>query len=724
MASNIDVTKPEEGHATTISVRENFAAAHDEIIELQDHVDRIDQAAANETDRVDKELADEIARLEQEAATEQTRVNNQFTGEQTRVNTQFSTEQTRVNTQFSTEQTRVNTALDTKATRAGDLGGDPTDTVVTHIQTQPISQTAPSNPSADVHQVLGWSGSAWTPENVTQLQGRLIVNDTPVAGQVLTWTVGGWRPVSVPGVVPLEWGNIGGNIVDQTELEDLRVTVPAGTAANTLPAVAATMLKTWLGTARNALAWLVARFDASGNALTANSLTTARTITVDPTATAAASFQGTGNVSAGVAPNLTAGTAASTLPTAGTATALTTLLNTVRNCLAWLVARFDASGNANTANSLTTARNITVDPTATAAASFQGTGNVSAGVSVTIAAGTATNTLPTTTAQALSTWLASARNVLAWVASPNLTAGESTTLPTAGTATSLLTLLNSMRNNLTWLFARFNINSGVLRNAAYAREGFTGNAEQLALGGDQTMANSSASWSIAIGYYSQNDGTTGSDTISIGRRSFQHITSGAQSIAMGYNAGRYAGVGTGQMSHAANCTFLGFSTGAAFVAPSTNSNQMSLGNGARCTADNQITLGNASISALRCQVTTITPLSDARIKQDVELANLDKCFDAVKMLPIRRYKLNPRLMGMRRDRTVTGFVADDVEKVFPKSVATCSGVKFADDSIMHNVKELTNDQALPTLWGAVQKLIEKNEALEKEIAELKNGRSH
>ena len=126
-----------------------------------------------------------------------------------------------------------------------------------------------------------------------------------------------------------------------------------------------------------------------------------------------------------IKPNLTDGDAASTLPTEGTPTALTALLNTVRNCLKWLVGRFDASGNptgkaatagtADTANALTTARTITVSPTETAAGSFDGSANTTVGVSVTTAAGTAANTLPATGATALQTWLVTCRNCLAWL---------------------------------------------------------------------------------------------------------------------------------------------------------------------------------------------------------------------------------------------------------------------------------------------------------------------
>jgi hypothetical protein len=110
-------------------------------------------------------------------------------------------------------------------------------------------------------------------------------------------------------------------------------------------------------------------------------------MTADPADTAPGSFDGSANVSIGVAPLLTDGTAASTLPTAGTATALTALLNTIRNCLKWLVARFDTAGNANTANKLTSSRTILTNLGSTSAADFDGSANVTPGVTGTLPLG-------------------------------------------------------------------------------------------------------------------------------------------------------------------------------------------------------------------------------------------------------------------------------------------------------------------------------------------------
>ena len=65
----------------------------------------------------------------------------------------------------------------------------------------------------------------------------------------------------------------------------------------------------------------------------------------------------------------------------------------------------------------------------------------------------------------------------------------------------------------------------------------------------------------------------------------------------------------------------------------TAANCTSLGNAATCTADNQITLGNASIATLRCQQTSITALSDARFKRNIQPLDIpDEAFNELEIV--------------------------------------------------------------------------------------------
>ena len=169
-------------------------------------------------------------------------------------------------------------------------------------------------------------------------------------------------------------------------------------------------------------------------------------------------------------------------------------------------------------------------------------------------------------------------------------------------------------------------------------------------------------------------------------------------------------------------------------------------------------------------MTTISALSDSRVKEDVTLANTTQCLVDVNRLPVSRFKYKD-FTGNHLDVHRTGFMADDVEKVFPKSVAVAdetfpvldeegnkvyeqevdekgnpvyeqavdeSGVAlFNEDGsikydeskpvmkektfVMEDVKSIAMEMAIPTLWGAVQELTKRVESLEAELSLLKNG---
>ena len=178
-----------------------------------------------------------------------------------------------------------------------------------------------------------------------------------------------------------------------------------------------------------------------------------------------------------------------------------------------------------------------------------------------------------------------------------------------------------------------------------------------------------------------------------------------------------------------------------------------LGYGARTSVNNSVTLGNDSVSYLYCHTQTISSLSDSRVKEDVELADVDRCLADVQRLPVSRYKYKD-FTGNHIDKHVTGFMADDVEKVFPKSVFVSDetfneldedgeqvdelrkdvkGEPVLDDNghpildkktfVLKDVKKIAINDAIPTLWGAVQALAKRVEALEAEIATLKGNQA-
>jgi hypothetical protein len=271
---------------------------------------------------------------------------------------------------------------------------------------------------------------------------------------------------------------------------------------------------------------------------------------------------------------------------------------------------------------------------------------------------------------------------------------------------------------------------------------------------------------------------TSSWNVCLGLNAMRYVTSGGENVALGDVAAQSAGDGLTCIG-ATNGVFIGYDARPAGsgqpvadnpTAVTAGTNEVVLGYMARGGGSNTVTLGNTSITRIRGQVTSITSTSDRRIKENIQPANLDMCLDAVKAIPVRRWGWRRKFMGNRQDRHVTGFIADDVERIFPKSVDV-QDLEFIDhtedgEPIMHRVviskedglphdypepngdegdeveeqpidpndpdapyikdepetitieqaKSLTMDQGLPTLWGAVQRLIQRVEELEAKVA--------
>lgn len=106
-------------------------------------------------------------------------------------------------------------------------------------------------------------------------------------------------------------------------------------------------------------------------------------------------------------------------------------------------------------------------------------------------------------------------------------------------------------------------------------------------------------------------------------------------------------------------------------------------------------------SAAKPSTNTWTISSDQRLKENVENANLDICYDIVKNVPLRRYRWKDEIYTNEqvKDRTQLGFIADEVEKYFPKSVGKIKAHGLDD------CKSLNNDQMLMMLFGTVKRLI-------------------
>ena len=150
-----------------------------------------------------------------------------------------------------------------------------------------------------------------------------------------------------------------------------------------------------------------------------------------------------------------------------------------------------------------------------------------------------------------------------------------------------------------------------------------------------------------------------------------------------------------------------------------------------------------------------TIVSDERIKEDIELADLDLCYEAIKGIPLKRYKWRDDIYTAEQvtDRRKLGWIAQDVEAIFPKAVGThefkynqvfvetiipaveeeldadgnvitpaqperIEKGKLISEDVIEDCRDLDSDQLYAAMYGAIQKLMVKVETLEASNADL------
>lgn len=255
--------------------------------------------------------------------------------------------------------------------------------------------------------------------------------------------------------------------------------------------------------------------------------------------------------------------------------------------------------------------------------------------------------------------------------------------------------------------------------AAGVRVGWiTAGTTGIALGQGSLASITSGTNNVAIGTYSGGQGAGGS------------ITTGGENTCIG---GRYPGyaistgsgntaIGSQSIYHVSNRVTGNFNTGIGYQAYAsslssasfTGANTTCLGyasNPSSSSASNEITLGNSSIATLRCQVTTITSLSDARDKTDI--VGLNAGLDFVNALNPVRFTWNMRDPEGKHGIEDTGFIAQELKAAQEATGIEIPGLVFEanPDSI-----EAGYGKLLPVLVKAIQELSAKVDALEAQLA--------
>ncbi len=105
--------------------------------------------------------------------------------------------------------------------------------------------------------------------------------------------------------------------------------------------------------------------------------------------------------------------------------------------------------------------------------------------------------------------------------------------------------------------------------------------------------------------------------------------------------------------------------------------------------------------ARKLSTTTWSTGSDARIKEDIVDANIDRCYEIVSNIKLKHYRWMDDIANIVDDKSQLGWIAQDVEVVFPKAVTTSNAYGLDD------FRSLNADQMYKVMYGALSKVIEK-----------------
>ena len=219
---------------------------------------------------------------------------------------------------------------------------------------------------------------------------------------------------------------------------------------------------------------------------------------------------------------------------------------------------------------------------------------------------------------------------------------------------------------------------------------------QAGYGGVQTTTINST----AVGLSALVSHTSSDNCTAIGYRALASNTTGDNNTAIGYDAGYDNGSGTtNATTTGANNTFLGYQA----VASS-------------ATASNEIVLGNSSVATLRCNVSTISSLSDERDKTAIE--DLPYGLDFINDMRPVKFTWNRR-DGSYGAKPDVGFIAQELREV-EMDHGSGSRTRLVNDN---NPNKLEADyvRSYPILVKAVQELSAKCDALEARLAQLEGA---
>jgi hypothetical protein len=208
--------------------------------------------------------------------------------------------------------------------------------------------------------------------------------------------------------------------------------------------------------------------------------------------------------------------------------------------------------------------------------------------------------------------------------------------------------------------------------------------------------------SVLIGQKAGKMTTSGSNNIMIGTQAGTNNTTGYSNLFVGSNAGVNNTTGYSNL-------FIGQMVNDTIYNPFTGDNNISIdGTCTSASSSGEITLGNTAHNVLRCNVTSITSLSDARDKKDV--SELPVGLDFVKGLKPVTFTWSDRENENKRNIKDFGFIAQDLKKS-QEDAELAETLKLVYEENPERL-EASYGKLIPILVKAIQDLSAKVEALE------------
>ncbi|HEX9253804.1 MAG TPA: tail fiber domain-containing protein, partial [Ignavibacteriaceae bacterium] len=247
---------------------------------------------------------------------------------------------------------------------------------------------------------------------------------------------------------------------------------------------------------------------------------------------------------------------------------------------------------------------------------------------------------------------------------------------------------NSLRSNTG------SSNTAVGYSALYTNSNGTQNT---AVGYNSLLVNSTGSYNTALGYNSLGSNSTSSYNVAVGFNSLANNSTGTQNTSIGGYAGSTVSTGS-------NLTLIGYNSSPSIA-----------------NATNEVTLGNNQVTTLRCNVQTISSLSDLRDKKNIK--DLSLGLDFIMKVKPREFNWDRRDWyengvpdgSKMSEQPTAGFIAQEFD-----SLQTSEHAEWLTLVLKNNPDkwEATYGNLLPVIVKAIQDLKKEKDELQNKYEKL------